>query len=128
MDHFGQPVTSVVAAPVGDCVIGAGVTVQLLIQPLVEDGPISPPQITQHRDCHVTRTKTHVAIIETRVKMTAYPREISRAAVEEGARASLLETLEADNQTPTPAAYARGLKALTQRIVNRMRQYGVEIT
>jgi len=128
MEHFGRPISNVVAYPVGDQVIGANVIAQPHVLPLVEVGPVPPPEIPQCCDRHVIRTKTHVTIIEVQVKMTAFPRVISREAVEACARVSILEALEADNLTPTPAAYARGLRAMTQRLANRMREYGVEIT
>ena len=128
MEHFGEPVTSVVVYPIGDCVIGAHVVTQPSILPRVEGGPISPPKIPRCRDRHVIRTKTHVAIIEVQAEITAYPCEISHEEVEKSARTSLLEALEADNMTPTPTAYARGLRAMTQRLVNRMRGFGVKIT
>jgi hypothetical protein len=128
MEHFGQPISNVVAYPVGDQVIGAHVMVQSHVLPLVEVGSVPPPVIPHCCDRHVIRTETHVTIIEVQAKMSAFPRAISHAAVEECARVSILEALEADDVTPTPAAYARGLRAMTQRIANRMRQYGVKIT
>jgi len=128
MEYFGKPVTSVVAYPIGDCVIGAHVAVQPSILPRIEGGPISPPRIPRCRDRHIIRTETHVTIIEVQAEITAYPREISHEKVGECARTSLLEALEADNMTPTPAAYAEGLRAITQRLANRMREFGVKIT
>jgi len=128
MEHFGSPISNVVAYPVGDQVIGAHVVVQSHALPLIDAGSVPPPMIPKCCDRHVIRTKTHVAIIEVEVKMSAFPRVISHEDVEACARVSILEALEADNLTPTPAAYARGLRAMTQRIANRMRQYGVEIT
>jgi len=59
--------------------------------------------------------------------MTVYPRILSLSQVEEVARETLLEALEIDNVTPTPAAYAEGLRAMTRRIAQQMKQRGVEI-
>lgn len=128
MEHFGKFVSSVVAHPVGDCVIGAHVAVQPHVLPLIVDGPVPVPRFPRCCDHHVIRTKTHVAIIKVRAEITAYPRVISHGEVEKCAGTCLLEALEAENVTPTPEAYAHGLRNATQRLVDQMRGFGVKIT
>jgi len=128
MLDFSEPVTSVVAYPIGDCVIGAHVAVQPSVLPWIEGGSVSPPKIPRCCDHYVIRTKTHVVIIKVRAEITAYPRVISHGEVEKCASTCLLEALEAENVTPTPEAYAHGLRNATQRLVDQMREFGVKIT
>ena len=126
MNHRGSIVQNVVALPVDGQVVGVHVTTSPQVLPVIKDTvlPVAPDSYARH----IIRLPDSVVVVEVKAHMSVYPRNLSLSQVEEVARDSLLEILEKDNVTPTPVAYAEGLEALTQRIAQRMRQHGVEIT
>ncbi len=126
MNYRGSIVQNVVAIPVDDQVVGVHVASWPQILPAIKDMvlPAAPDSYAQH----IIRLPDSVVVVEVEAHMSVYPRNLSLAQVGEVARDSLLEMLKKDNVTPTPAAYAKGLEALTQRIARQMRQHGVEIT
>ena len=128
MEHIGRPIRSIVAVPVGDRVVGVHVVSQPHILPLIEDGLVPPPVILKSLNHHVIRTEDAVVVVKIRAEIISFPRTIPRVAVEARARNGLLKALEEDNIAPTPENYAKGLKAVTQRLVNQMQGFGVEIT
>lgn len=128
MNYLSQPIQSVVAVPLDDCVVGVHVISQPHILPLIEDGPVPPPVIPKSLNHHVIRTEDAVVVVKVRAEIVSFPRTIPRAVVEARARNGLLKVLEEDNIAPTPENYAKGLKALTQRLVNQIQGFGIEIT
>lgn len=127
MDYRGSTIRDVVVAPVDDHVVSVHIASQPHILPRIEGGEVAPPCIPGCQYRHIIRTSDSVVVVEVEARMAAYPRAIPFSQVEVVARESLLEVLEKDGVAPTPAAYARGLRTLTQRIVYQMQQCGVEI-
>lgn len=126
MNHRGSIVQNVVALPVDDQVVGVHVASWLQVLPVIKD--IAPPMAPDSYARHIIRLPDSIVVVEVEARMSVYPRKLSLSQVKEAARDSLLGILEKDSVTPTPAAYANGLEALTQRIAQQMRQHGVEIT
>ena len=128
MMYQGTSVRSVVAVPTSDSVVGVQILSASHILPLIKDGPVPPPIIPLSYDRHIIRTPDSVVVVEVSAEMTVYPRTVDLSAVEESVRSSFLDALEEEGISPSPGAYARGLRAMTQRLANRMRQCGVEVT
>ena len=127
MDYQGSAIRDIVAYPVDDHVVSVHVASGTHIIPRVDDGEVALPCIPECQHRHIIRTPDNVVVVKVKVSMTVYPRILSLSQVEEVARETLLEALEIDNVTPTPAAYAEGLRAMTRRIAQQMKQRGVEI-
>ncbi len=126
MNHRGSIVHNVVALPVDDQVVGVHVASWLQVLPAIKDMvlPVAPDSYARH----IIRLPDSVVVVEVEARMSVYPRNLLLSQVREVARDTLLGILEKDNVMPTRAAYAEGLEALTQRITQKMRQRGVEIT
>ena len=128
MDYQSKAVQDAVVFPVDDYVVSVHVASWAHVLPRIHGGEVEPPVAPYCRSQHIIRTSDSVVVVEVEARMTAYPRTIPFSQVEVVARETLLEMLEKDNVAPSPAAYAKGLKILTQRIVRQMQQRGVEIT
>lgn len=128
MDYRGSTVRDVVVVPVDDHVVSVHIASRPHILPRIEGGGIAPPCVPGCQYQHIIRTPDSVVVVEVEARVVAYPRTLLFSQIEAAARDALLEILEKDNVVPTPVAYANGLKVLTQRIVRRMQQHGVEIT
>lgn len=127
MDYQGSTIRDVVAVPVDDYVVSVHTASRPHIVSRIEGGEIAPPCIPGCQYQHIIRTPDSVVVVEVEVRTSVYPRIFAFEAVEKIAQKTFLEMLEEDNITPTPEAYAEGLRALTQRIVRRAQLYGVEI-
>lgn len=127
MDYRGNTIQDVVAVPVDNHVVSVHVASGSHIIPRVDDGEVAPPCVPECQHQHIIRTPDSVVVVKVKVSTVVYPRTLPLSQVEEVARETLLEILEKDNKNPTPAAYARGLKAMTRRIAQQMKQRGVEI-
>ena len=127
MDYQGSVIRDVVAVPVDNHVVGVHIASQPHILSRIEGGVIAPPCIPECQYQHTIRTSDNVVVVEVEVRISVYPRIFTFEAVEKIAQKTLLETLERDNVTPTPEAYAIGLRVLTQRIVRQAQLCGVEI-
>lgn len=128
MEHICQPIRSVVSVPMSDCVVGVHVTSQSHILPLIEDGSVSPPDIPTSLVQHIIRTEDTVVVVKIHTEIISFPRFVTHAAIEALARPALLDALEKEDISPSPEAYAEGLRAMTQRLVNKMRGFGVKVT
>jgi len=128
MKYRGTPVCSVITAPTENSVVSVEVLSALHVFSRVKDASTPPPSISESFDRHVVRTSDRVVVVEVSAEMTIYPRTVDFSVVEESVQSSLLAELEEEGVVPTPHAYAQGLKALTQRLVTRMRRYGVKVT
>lgn len=127
VDYQGSTIRDVVVAPVDDHIVSVHIASRPHILPKVEGGEVAPPCIPGCQYRHIIRTPNSVMVVEVEVRTSVYPRIFALEVVEKIAQKSLLDTLEEDNITPTPEAYAKGLKALTQRIVRHAQLCGVEI-
>lgn len=127
MIYQGNTVHDVVAVPVDDYVVSVHVASLAHIMSRIHGGEVEPPVAPYCQNRHIIRLPDSVVVVEVTVQMSTYPRALPLSQVEVVARETLLEILEKDNVAPTPAAYAEGLRALTQRIVQQMQQRGVEI-
>lgn len=128
MEHRGEITESIVATPVDDYVIGVSIASRSHILPRVEDGVVPIPDVPACCDHHIIRTPESVVVIEINAKITSFPRIMSYSLVGKEVMETTMEALEEEGVKYVPEAYVEALKFLTQRAVQRMRGYGVEVT